>query len=79
VQAAVRMGLAEGKRLYSLDSGDIINLMCFNPNRYWLCASTQQCVKIWDLESKSMVEELRPNFNLTKKGQRCILDLGIEC
>ena len=53
--------LAEGKRLYSLDAGDIIYALCFSPNRYWLCAATQSCVKIWDLESKSIVGELHPD------------------
>lgn len=33
--------LAEGKRLYSLDAGDIIHSLTFSPNRYWLCAATQ--------------------------------------
>jgi guanine nucleotide-binding protein subunit beta-2-like 1 protein len=42
--------LAEGKRLYSLDAGDIIHALCFSPNRYWLCAATQSSIKIWDLE-----------------------------
>ena len=37
--------LAEGKRLYSLDAGEIINALCFSPNRYWLCAATSQCIK----------------------------------
>lgn len=49
---AMLWDLAEGKRLYSLDAGDIIHSLCFSPNRYWLCAATQQCIKIWDLESK---------------------------
>jgi guanine nucleotide-binding protein subunit beta-2-like 1 protein len=62
--------LAEGKRLYSLDAGDIINALCFSPNRYWLVAATQQCIKIWDLESKSVVDELRPEFPfMSKKAQ----------
>uniref|UniRef100_A0A0C9RIB3 TSA: Wollemia nobilis Ref_Wollemi_Transcript_18618_1346 transcribed RNA sequence n=1 Tax=Wollemia nobilis TaxID=56998 RepID=A0A0C9RIB3_9CONI len=61
--------LAEGKRLYSLDAGDIIHALCFSPNRYWLCAATQQSVKIWDLENKSTVAELRPDFIPTKKAQ----------
>ena len=30
------------------------------PGRYWLCAATGPTIKIWDLESKNMVEELRP-------------------
>ncbi len=38
--------LAEGKRLYSLDAGDIIYSLCFSPNRYWLCAATQVCIKV---------------------------------
>jgi hypothetical protein len=31
--------LAEGKRLYSLDAGDIIHSLCFSPNR---CAQRRQ-------------------------------------
>ena len=38
--------LAEGKRLYSLDAGDVIHALCFSPNRYWLCAATQACIKV---------------------------------
>jgi guanine nucleotide-binding protein subunit beta-2-like 1 protein len=54
--------LNEGKHLYSLDAGSIINALVFSPNRYWLCAATDQCIKIWDLESKSIVAELTKNF-----------------
>lgn len=28
--------------------------------RYWLCAAFGPSIKIWDLESKEMVEELKP-------------------
>lgn len=62
--------LAEGKRLYSLDAGDIIHSLCFSPNRYWLCAATQSVIKIWDLESKTIVDELKPDFpERSKKAQ----------
>jgi len=54
--------LTEGKHLYSLDAQDIIHSLVFSPNRYWLCAATQQCIKIWDLESKSIVAELNKNI-----------------
>ncbi|PNH10939.1 Guanine nucleotide-binding protein subunit beta-like protein, partial [Tetrabaena socialis] len=64
---AMLWDLAEGKRLYSLDAGDVIHCLCFSPNRYWLCAATQSCIKIWDLESKSVVDDLRPEFNLVSK------------
>ncbi|XVE63993.1 hypothetical protein DITRI_Ditri07aG0065200 [Diplodiscus trichospermus] len=51
--------LAEGKKLYSLEAGAVIHSLCFSPNRYWLCAATEQSIKIWDLESKSIVEDLK--------------------
>lgn len=53
--------LAEGKKLYSLDAGAIIHALCFSPNRYWLCAGTQESIVIWDLESKSVVQDLKPD------------------
>ena len=52
--------LNDGKHLYTLDHADTINSLVFSPNRYWLCAATGPSIKIWDLESKNMVEELRP-------------------
>ncbi|EFP89129.2 guanine nucleotide-binding protein subunit beta-like protein [Puccinia graminis f. sp. tritici CRL 75-36-700-3] len=54
--------LNEGKHLYSLEAGDIINALVFSPNRYWLCAATASCIKIFDLESKSIVDEIKPDF-----------------
>jgi len=55
---AMLWDLNEGKHLYSLDAGDIINALVFSPNRYWLCAGTNQGIKIWDLESKNVVANL---------------------
>jgi len=59
---AMLWDLNEGKHLYSLDANAIIHAMVFSPNRYWLCAATDTCIKIWDLESKSIVDELSPEF-----------------
>ena len=39
--------LNEGKHLYTLNGGEVINALVFSPNRYWLCAATGQSVKIW--------------------------------
>jgi guanine nucleotide-binding protein subunit beta-2-like 1 protein len=52
--------LNDGKHLYTLDSGDTINALCFSPNRYWLCAATGPTIQIWDLEHKSIVDEVSP-------------------
>ena len=59
---AMLWDLNEGKRLYSLAAEDIIHALVFSPNRYWLCAATSTCIKIWDLESKVIVDELVPEF-----------------
>lgn len=58
---AMLWDLNEGKRLYSLDAGEIIHSLCFSPNRYWLCAATEKQIKIWDLESKVEVAGLVPD------------------
>jgi guanine nucleotide-binding protein subunit beta-2-like 1 protein len=51
--------LNAGKHLYSLEAGDVINALCFSPNRYWLCAATSKSIKIWDLAEKSVVDDLK--------------------
>merc|ERR1711903_143058 len=58
---AMLWDLNEGKRLYSLpcEQGDIIHSLCFSPNRYWLCAATDNGIRIWDLEGKGIVDELK--------------------
>ena len=43
---AMLWDLKEGKRLYSLDAGDIIHSLVFSPNRYWLCAATTAGIKV---------------------------------
>ncbi|KAJ3123912.1 Guanine nucleotide-binding protein subunit beta-2-like 1 [Nowakowskiella sp. JEL0407] len=67
--------LNEGKHLYSLEAGDVINALTFSPNRYWLCAATKQGIRIWDLESKSIVEELKAESigsQINKNNLQCI-------
>lgn len=54
--------LNEGKHLYSLEAGDLVNALVFSPTRYWLCAATQKGIKVWDLESKSLVADLTKDF-----------------
>merc|ERR1719466_643519 len=60
---AMLWDLNEGKHLYTLPTDGMpvmINSLCFSPNRYWLCAATGPSIKIWDLESKSVVDDLKP-------------------
>lgn len=59
--------LNEGRHLYSLEAGDVINALAFSPTRYWLVAATNTGLKVWDLESKTEVANLTkntvPDFN----------------
>eukprot|EP00301_Raphidiophrys_heterophryoidea_P018863 c3859_g1_i1.p1 GENE.c3859_g1_i1~~c3859_g1_i1.p1 ORF type:complete len:326 (+),score=83.20 c3859_g1_i1:35-979(+) len=64
---AMLWDLAEGKHLYSLEAGNVIHALVFSPNRYWLCAATETVIKMWDLESKALVTELKVDF---PKGSR---------
>jgi guanine nucleotide-binding protein subunit beta-2-like 1 protein len=65
--------LNEGKHLYTLDGGgDTINALCFSPNRYWLCAATGPSIKIWDLEGKVVVDELRQEVITAGKAPDCL-------
>jgi len=59
---AMLWDLAEGKHLYSLDAKDIINILVFSPNHFWLCAGTDSGIVIWDLESKQEVAVLTRDF-----------------
>jgi guanine nucleotide-binding protein subunit beta-2-like 1 protein len=56
---AMLWDLNEGKHLYTLDGNDVINSLVFSPNRYWLCAAVGPVIKIWDLEDKRIVDELK--------------------
>lgn len=64
--------LNEGKHLYSLEAGNIVNALVFSPNRYWLCAATSSCIKIFDLESKQVVAELTPETTEAARVPECI-------
>jgi guanine nucleotide-binding protein subunit beta-2-like 1 protein len=67
---AMLWDLTEGKQLYKLEAGDIIHSLVFSPNRYWLVAATTTSIKIWDLESKGMVDELRVDVAPTGKNSQ---------
>jgi len=62
--------LNEGKHLYSLDAKAVVYALAFSPNRYWLCSASEASIKIWDLESKSVVAELIPEFGV--KGKKAL-------
>ena len=69
---AMLWDLNEGKHLYTLDAGDSIESLTFSPNRYWLCAAAGSAIKIWDLESKVVVDTLKTEANANGQAPQVI-------
>jgi len=66
--------LNEGKPLSDLGGSKQaeaaeVNAIAFSPNRYWLCAAVNSSIKIWDLESKGVVDTLNPFENQQQEEQ----------
>ncbi|XP_037927643.1 guanine nucleotide-binding protein subunit beta-like protein [Teleopsis dalmanni] len=59
---ALLWNLKDGKNLYTLEHAEMVNDVCFSPNRYWLCVAHGTTIKVWDLDRKRTVEELRPDI-----------------
>jgi len=64
--SAMLWDLNEGKHLYTLPGNDVMNALTFSPNRYWLCAAIGSTIKIWNLEDKQVIEELKPELASNK-------------
>jgi len=62
--------LNEGKHLYTLNTDNTTNALTFSPNRYWLCAATGPTIKIWDLETKALVDELKTDVVSTSSKKK---------
>lgn len=73
--SAMLWDLNDAKELSILEAGDVINALCFSPVRYWLCAATASSIKIWDLESKQVTAELKPDFG----SERSAKAVPIQC
>jgi len=78
---AMLWDLSEGKHLYTLSNGEAeIRALSFSPNRYWLCVACGPTIKIWDLEGKAQLDELKPeiveNSNTNKPKQPECLSLA---
>lgn len=70
---AMLWDLNKGEHLYSLNAGHAINALAFSPTRYWLCAATNNSIKIWNLEKKTTVAELVPETKTIKsKRPACV-------
>ncbi|KAF3541170.1 hypothetical protein F2Q69_00022446 [Brassica cretica] len=56
------------------DDTQALMLLVMVPNRYWLCSATTSSIKIWDLERKSVVDELK--VDLKAEAEKCDSGVG---
>merc|ERR1712100_87730 len=65
----------------SLPAGGVINALEFSPSKYWLCAATDNSIRIWDLEAKQPVRDLTdftPAASYGKRKPPCLLLHGVQ-
>lgn len=55
--------------LYTLVTGAEVHALAFSPNRYWLTAATANSIKIYDLQERELVDELKPEFATSGKAR----------
>lgn len=60
-----------GESLFQIDAEAPIHQIAFSPNRFWMCVATTKNVRVYDLESKSVIVELAPEVPKKKKAPEC--------
>ncbi|KYQ99960.1 G beta like protein [Tieghemostelium lacteum] len=61
--------LSSGKPLYKLDARNVINALAFSPNKYWLCAATNDRIIVWDLLTKMEILSIVPEIKVQTQTQ----------
>jgi guanine nucleotide-binding protein subunit beta-2-like 1 protein len=54
--------IKEGTKMYELDCHSPINALAFNTTKYWIVTATDAGVKVWNLDDKKLVGDLRPEI-----------------
>ncbi|OMJ83792.1 hypothetical protein SteCoe_15201 [Stentor coeruleus] len=60
---------------YQLDTQSSINCFAFSPTRFWLAAATDDGIKVWNLDTKTLINEFTPEV-FDKDGQTKIKSLS---
>ena len=56
----IMWNIAQKQNIQSMETYSSINALAFSPSEYWLAAATDDGIKIWNLGTKSLMKELRP-------------------
>jgi guanine nucleotide-binding protein subunit beta-2-like 1 protein len=51
--------LKEGKELFTIEAGEPVNCVVFNPKQFFIAAATVKGIKIFDLKDKTLKAEIK--------------------
>merc|ERR1712108_92124 len=63
----------------AVSPGGFINALEFSPSKYWLCAATDNGIRVWDLESRNVVcniDDLPLLHPLEREDHHALVSLG---
>ena len=63
--------LGAGAHLLDLRCDEMISALAFSPRRYWVCAATETSIRVWDMETKTIIAELGPESNDSER-PKCV-------
>jgi len=67
---------SNGSKIHTFETHSPINALAFSPKRFWLVAATDTSIKIWDLESRKLVNdisvELKSESGKLMKTPKCL-------
>ncbi|XXZ97871.1 G-protein beta subunit and guanine dissociation inhibitor for Gpa2p [Meyerozyma guilliermondii] len=55
--------------LYTLNANAEVHALAFSPSRYWLAAATATGIKIFNLQERTLLDELKPEFAIGAKAK----------
>ncbi|KAK8439847.1 cross-pathway control WD-repeat protein cpc2 [Candidozyma auris] len=61
--------LNSNETLYTLNAASEVHALAFSPNRYWLAAATSSGIKIFNLQERTLLDELKPEFAVSAKAK----------
>lgn len=57
--------LSTNTSLYQLNCNCEINALAFSPNRYWLAAATMTGIKVFELQERTLLDDLKLEFDVS--------------
>ena len=55
--------------MYTLNANAEVHALAFSPSRYWLAAATATGIKIFNLQERTLLDELKPEFAIGAKAK----------